>query len=74
MQDQTTTVAPEALTIFSDWPVTMWTHAGQRRVNEHNKEVTPEAMSNYLSTTIHLSPSRKDTIPSLSSAVVNIIE
>jgi hypothetical protein len=48
LQDQTTTVAPKALAIFSDWPATMWTYAVQRRVTEHNKEVTPEAMPNYL--------------------------
>jgi hypothetical protein len=30
LQDQTTTVAPEALAHFSDRPVTMWTYAGQR--------------------------------------------
>jgi hypothetical protein len=38
MQDQTTTVAPEALAIFSDRLVTMWTYAGQRRVKEHNQD------------------------------------
>jgi hypothetical protein len=48
LQDQTTTVAPEALANVSDRPVIMWTYAGQRRVKEHTKEVTPEAMSNYL--------------------------
>jgi hypothetical protein len=32
LQDQTTTVAPEALAIFSDRPATMWTYAGQRQV------------------------------------------
>jgi hypothetical protein len=74
LQDQTTTVAPEALAIFSDRPVTMWTYAGQRRVKEHNKEVTPEAMPNYLSMTSHLSPSSKDTIPSFSSVAADIIK
>jgi hypothetical protein len=67
LQDQTITVAPEAFTIFSDRPATMWTFAGQRRVKEQNKEVTPEAMPTYLSIKIHLklSPSSKDTIPRL---------
>jgi hypothetical protein len=76
LQDQTTTVAPEALEFFSDRPVTMWTYTGQRRVKEHNKEVTPEAMPNYLSITIHLrlSPSSKDTIPSFSSVAADIIK
>jgi hypothetical protein len=76
LQDQTTTVAPEALANFSDRPATMWTYAGQRRVKEHNKEVTPEAMPNYLSITIHLklSPSSKDTIPRFSSFAVDIIK
>jgi hypothetical protein len=74
LQYQTTTVAPEALTFFSDRPASMWTYAGQRRVKEHNQEVTPEAMSNYLSITIHLSPSSKDTIPSLSLVTADIIK
>jgi hypothetical protein len=74
LQDQTTMVAPEALANFSDRPVTRWTSSGQRRVKEHNKEVTPEAMSNYLSITIHLSPSSKDTIPSFSSVAADIIK
>jgi hypothetical protein len=30
LQDQTTTIAPEALKNFLDRPVTMWTYAGQR--------------------------------------------
>jgi hypothetical protein len=29
LQNQTTTVAPEALAFFSDWTVTRWTYAGQ---------------------------------------------
>jgi hypothetical protein len=37
LQNQTTAVAPEALANFSDRPVTMWTYAGQRRVEEHNQ-------------------------------------
>jgi hypothetical protein len=74
LQNQTTAVAPEALAIFSDRSVPLWTYAGQRRVKEHNKEVTPEAMSNYRSITIHLSPSSKDTIPSLSSVAADIIK
>jgi hypothetical protein len=74
LQDQTTTVAPEALAFFSDRPVIMWTYAGQRRVKEQNQEVTPEAMFNYLSITIHLSPSTKDTIPSFSSVAADIIK
>jgi hypothetical protein len=74
LQNQTTAVAPEALAFFSDRPVTMWTYAGQRRVKEHNQEVMPEAMSNYRSITIHLSPSSKDTIPSLSSVAADIIK
>jgi hypothetical protein len=73
LQNQTAAVAPEALAIFSDRPVTMWTYAGQRRVKEHNQGVTPEAMSNYHSITIHL-PSSKDTIPSLSSVSADIIK
>jgi hypothetical protein len=32
LQNHTAAVAPEALAIFSDRPVTMWTYAGQRRV------------------------------------------
>jgi hypothetical protein len=76
LQDQTITVAPEALAKFSDRPVTMWTYAGHRREKEHNKEVTPEAMPNYLSITIHLrlSPSSKDKIPSFSSVAADIIK
>jgi hypothetical protein len=74
LQNQTTVVAPEALANCSDRPVTMWTYAGQRRVKEHNQEVTPEAMSNYRSITSHLSPSCKDTIPSLSSVAADIIK
>jgi hypothetical protein len=74
LQDQTTTVAPEALAIFLARPVTRWTYAGQRRVKEHNKEVAPEAMPNYLSITIHLSPSSKDTIPSFSLVAADIIK
>jgi hypothetical protein len=74
LQNQTTAVAPESLAIFSDRPVTMWTYAGQRRVKEHIQEVTPEAMSNYRSITIHLSPSSKCTIPSLSSVAADIIK
>jgi hypothetical protein len=74
LQNQTTAVAPEALANFSDRPVTMWTYAGQRQVKEHNQEVTPDAMSNYRSITIHLSPSSKDTIPSLSSVAADIIK
>jgi hypothetical protein len=73
LQNQTAAVAPEALTIFSDWSVTMRTYAGQRRVKEHNQGVTPEAMSNYRSITIHL-PGSKDTIPSLSSVKADIIK
>jgi hypothetical protein len=49
LQDQTTKVVPEAVTIFPDLPATMWTYAVQRRVQEHNKEMTMEA--NYLSIT-----------------------
>jgi hypothetical protein len=73
LQNQTTAVPPEALANLSDRPVTMRTYAGQRRVKEHNQEVTPEAMSNYRSITIHL-PSSKDTIPSLSSVEADIIK
>jgi hypothetical protein len=73
LQNQTAAVAPEALTIFSDRPVPMRTYAGQRRVKEHNQEVTPEAMSNYRSITIHL-PSSKYTIPSLSLVAADIIK
>jgi hypothetical protein len=60
---------------FSDRLVTLWTYAGQRWVKEHNKEVTPEDMPNYISITIHLrlSPSSKDTIPSFSLVAVDII-
>jgi hypothetical protein len=74
LQNQTTTVASEALANFSDRPVTRWTYSGQRRVKEHTQEVTPEAMSNYRSITFHLSPSSKDTIPSLSSVAADIIK
>jgi hypothetical protein len=74
LKNQTTTVAPEALTKISDRPVTMWTYAGQRRVKEHNQEVMPEAMTIFRSITIHLSPSSKDTIPSLSSVAADIIK
>jgi hypothetical protein len=76
LQDQMTTVAPEALIIFSDQPVTRWTYAGQRRVKEHNNEVAPEAMPNYLSIIIRLrlSPSSKYTIPSFSSVAADIIK
>jgi hypothetical protein len=74
LQDQATTVDPEALTIFSDRPVTMWTFAGQRRVKKHNKEATPEAMPNYLSIIIHLSRSTKDTISSFSPVAAVIIK
>jgi hypothetical protein len=73
LQNQTAAVAPEALTIFLDRMVPMWTYAGKRLVKEHNQEVTPEAMSNYRSITIHL-PSSKDTIPSLSSVAADIIK
>jgi hypothetical protein len=73
LQNYTAAAAPEALAIFSDRMVPMRTYAGQRRVTEHNQEVTPEAMSNYRSITIHL-PSSKDTIPSLSSVAANIIK
>jgi hypothetical protein len=76
LQDQTTTVALEALAIFSDRPFTTWTYSGQRQVKEHNQEVTPEAMPDYLSITIHLrlSPSSKDTIPSFSLVAADIIK
>jgi hypothetical protein len=74
LQDQTAALAPESLANFSDRPVPMRTYAGQRRVKEHNQAVTPEAMSNYCSITIHLSPSSKDTIPSLSSVAADIIK
>jgi hypothetical protein len=76
LQGQTTTVVPEAIKIISDRLVTIWTYAGQRRVKEHNTEVTPEAMPDYLSITIHLrlSPSSKDTIPSFSSVAADIIK
>jgi hypothetical protein len=73
LQNQTAVVAPEALTNFSDRMVPTRTYAGQRRVTKHNQEVTPEAMSNYRSITIHL-PSSKDTIPSLSSVAADIIK
>jgi hypothetical protein len=73
LQNQIAAVAPEALAIFLDRMVPMWTYVGQRRVKEHNQEVTPEAMSNYRSITINL-PSSKDTIPSLSSVAVHIIK
>jgi hypothetical protein len=58
LQDQTTTVAPEALVIFSDWPAIMWTYAVQRRVKEHNKEITTvrnvgQPSLNYFSTRLH---------------------
>jgi hypothetical protein len=74
LQNQTPAVAPEALAMFSDRPVTMWTYAEHCRVKEHNQEVTQEAMSNYGSITIHLSPSRKYIIPSLSSVAADIIK
>jgi hypothetical protein len=76
LQDQTTTVAPEALAKFSNRPVTMWNYYVHHQVQEHNKEIAPEAMPNYLSITIHLklSPSSKDTIPSLSSVAADIIK
>jgi hypothetical protein len=51
----------------------MRTYAGQRQVTEHNKWVTPEAMSTYHSITIHL-PISKVTIPSLSSVAADIIK
>jgi hypothetical protein len=73
LQNQTAAVAPEALTNSPDRPVPMWTYAGQRRVKEHNQEVTPDDMSNYRSITIHL-PSSKDTNPSISSVAANIIK
>jgi hypothetical protein len=76
LQAQTTKVAPEALIFFSNRPVTMWNYYVQRQVQEHNKEITPEAMPNYLSITIHLklSPSSKETIPRFSSVAANIIK
>jgi hypothetical protein len=76
LQDQTTKVAPEALDFFSNPPVTNWNYSVQRQVQEHNKEITLEAMPNYLSITIHLifSPRSKETIPRLSSVVANIIK
>jgi hypothetical protein len=76
LQDQTTTVAPEALAFFLDRPATMWTYAVQRRVKEHNKEVTPEAMPNYISIKIQLklSPSSKDTIQRFSLVAADIIK
>jgi hypothetical protein len=51
----------------------MRTYTGQHRIKEHNQEVTPEAMSNYRSITIHLLSS-KDTIPSLSSVAADMIK
>jgi hypothetical protein len=76
LQDQTTKVAPEAFDFFSNRPVTMWNYAVQCQVQEHNKEITPEAMPNYLSITIHLklSPSSKETIPRFSSVAADIIK
>jgi hypothetical protein len=54
----------------------MWNYYVQRQVQEHNKEVTPEAMPNYLSITIHLklSPSSKETISRFSSVAADIIK
>jgi hypothetical protein len=71
LQDQTTKVAPEALEFFLNRPVTMWNYYVQ-----HNKEITPEAMPNYISITIHLklSPSSKETIPRFSSVAADIIK
>jgi hypothetical protein len=76
LQAQTTKVAPEALDFFSNRPVTMWNYSVQRQVQEHNKEITPEAMPNYLSITIHLifQPSSKATIPRSSSVEADIIK
>jgi hypothetical protein len=76
LQTQTTKVAPEALDFFSNRPVTMWNFYVQRQVQEHNKEITPEAMPNYLSITIHLklSPSSKETIPRFGSVTADIIK
>jgi hypothetical protein len=73
LQNQTATVAPEALSNFSDRMVPMRTYGGQRRVTERNQEATPEAMSTYRSITIHL-PSSKYRIPSLSSVAADIIK
>jgi hypothetical protein len=76
LQDQTTKVALEALDFFSNRPVTMWSYDVQLRVQEHNKEITPEAMPNYISITIHLklSPRRKETIPRFSLVAADIIK
>jgi hypothetical protein len=76
LQDQTTKVAPEALDFFSNRQVTMWNYYVQRQVQEHNKEITPEDMPNYLSITIHLnlSPSSKETIPRFSLVAADIIK
>jgi hypothetical protein len=76
LQDQTNKVAPEALDFVSNRPVTMWNYSMQRQVQEHNKEITPEAMPNYLSIPIHLkiSPSSKETIPRFSSVKADIIK
>jgi hypothetical protein len=76
LQDRTTKVAPEALANFSNRPVTMWNYYVHHQVQEHNKEITPKAMPNYLSIIIHLklSPSSKDTIPRFSSVTADIIK
>jgi Holliday junction resolvase RusA-like endonuclease len=76
LQAQTTKVAPEALDLFSNRPVTMWNFYVQRQVQEHNKEITLEAIPNYISITIHLklSPSSKDTISRFSSVAADIIK
>jgi hypothetical protein len=54
LQAQTTKVALEALDFFSNRLVTRWNYYVQRQVQEHNKDITPEAMPNYLSITTHL--------------------
>jgi hypothetical protein len=76
LQDQTTKVAPEALIFFLNRPVTMWNFSVQRQVQEHNKEIRPEAMPSFFSIAIHLkcSPSSKETIPRFSSVEADIIK
>jgi hypothetical protein len=55
---------------------TMWNYYVKRQVQEDNKEITPEAMPNYISMTIQLffSPSSKETIPRFCSVKADIIK
>jgi hypothetical protein len=76
MQEQTNKVAPEALTKVSNQPVSMWNYYVKFQVQKHTKEITLEAMPNYLSITIHLnlSPSSKETNQRFSSVAADIIK